>query len=205
MSKPKSLIVILLDESENMKEIKFSIISKFNKFLAAQKSLDHDDARVIFLKFNKNLKLIHNCKSLKSIRELDEWSYNPIVSTSLNDSIYYSLHLCDKTRNENESVLFVIITNGKENSSNRCNTDLLLNMIEIRKNVYKYNFIYLEATPENFERNDYANWKNVLESRQYLGEIYYEEESDDKLTLLDVQLRNLVIDNKFDATVGINI
>ena len=148
----KSLIVIVLDESDSLKEKKSEIISGFNTFIDVQRKVEGDLGRVILIKFNSRVYLSRNCHSLESIPHLTDETYKPYGRTALNDSVVYGMQLADKTQEKDETVMFVIITDGQENASVRTNGQQMNEMIKARNKKNGWNFFYIGVDPTDWSR-----------------------------------------------------
>ena len=148
----KSLIVIVLDESDSLKDKKSEIIKGFNRFIDVQRKVDGDLGRVIFIKFNSRVYLSRNCHSLESITHLTDENYKPYGRTALNDSVVYGMQLADKTQEKDETVMFVIITDGQENASVRTNSEQMNEMIKARNKKNGWNFFYIGVDPREWSR-----------------------------------------------------
>ena len=56
--KTKTLIIVILDESGSMDEKKRDVLSGFNQFIADQKKIENDQARLYLVKFNTEVSVV---------------------------------------------------------------------------------------------------------------------------------------------------
>ena len=104
----ESLLVILLDESSNMKEISDKVINGFNKFVNFIDSMGSVDT--ILIKFNTSQTISFRGR-FKDMPLLTNENYNPEGETALNDSVVYAINLIDDIKTEFQKVIFATFTN----------------------------------------------------------------------------------------------
>jgi len=125
-TKPRTHVCMILDSSGSMGMIKQEAINHFNEQIEdlRRKSTEHD-IDVSLLTFNWNVDLVRKVESVDSIQKLTELEYQPNGGTALYDAIGYGISTiqknCDDLEDKNTAVLFLIITDGQENSSNEFN------------------------------------------------------------------------------------
>lgn len=145
-------IINILDESGSMSPIKEDTIGSFNEFIKEQKKID-GEAYCTLVKFNSSINKVYENKSLQEISYVDNDSYKPSGFTRLYDAIGHTINQI-KTKIKNlkeeekpEKVLFVILTDGKENRSIDFSKDKIFEKISKREKK-GWNFIYLGANQD---------------------------------------------------------
>ena len=155
-------IVFLLDRSGSMYGAEKDTIGGFNSFIKSQKQKEVK-AKVTTILFDHGYEVLYKRKDLYDVEDLTENEYYVRGSTALLDAIGRTIITLDKEI-DNE-VLFVITTDGYENSSKEFTKDQIKNMI----NNHNWEFIYLGADIDSYaeaanigirmERT--ANYKNT--------------------------------------------
>ena len=56
---PKTLIIIILDESGSMGNKKSDVLGGYNSFIEDQKKIKNDQARLYLVKFNTSVSVVH--------------------------------------------------------------------------------------------------------------------------------------------------
>ena len=150
MKKDLSEIVIILDESGSMGSCKTDTIGGVNLFLENQKRIK-GEVRVTLVKFSDYYKIINDAVLLDQVAYLDENNYTPSYSTALLDAVGKTINnlgrrLADTPETERpERVIFVIITDGFENSSREFTRNQVFQMVTHQKQKYSWEFIFLGA------------------------------------------------------------
>ena len=149
-------IALLLDRSGSMGSIKNDVIGGFNNFVADQKKAG-DNALLTLTQFDSyGIDVVHESKPIKDVIDLNDETYQPRGGTPLLDALAKTIQSTGaalKAIPETErpdKVVFVIITDGQENSSHQFNKSQVREMIEHQENVYKWNFVYLGANQDAF-------------------------------------------------------
>ncbi len=149
-------IVVLLDRSGSMESIKAETISGFNFFLNEQKK-GGANASLTLVQFDTQAtEVVHENRLINSIPELSGDTYQPRGGTPLLDALGETIISTGRTlavipeENRPDKVVFVIITDGQENSSHKLNKTQVKEMTEHQTNVYKWQFIYLGANQDAF-------------------------------------------------------
>lgn len=144
-------IVSILDESGSMSSIKNDTIGSYNTFIEEQKKVE-GEAYVTLVKFNSNIEKVYE-SNIQSVSELKSNDYVPAHMTRLYDAIgQTSKEIKEKIKSlpdeeKPEKVLFVITTDGEENSSREYNREKIFKMIEKREKK-NWKFIYLGANQD---------------------------------------------------------
>ncbi len=89
---------------------------------------------------------------VREVPDLDYSTYEPDGMTALYDAIGYTMRVTDDfvAANKPDQVLFVIMTDGAENSSREFTSDRIYQMIQDRQKLASYEFIYLGANQDSY-------------------------------------------------------
>jgi hypothetical protein len=136
-------MVLLLDESGSMSQVKNDMIGSINQFIYKQQNLKTDDVcSFSFITFNNKVKVVIDDKPLKEVLQLNTEDYEPNGMTALYDAMG---EVFDKFKTE-KSLIFVIVTDGEENSSREYNRKTIMSLIdEYKKDEHDWNFVYLAS------------------------------------------------------------
>jgi hypothetical protein len=151
--------VIVLDRSGSMASIAGDVEGGFNQFIADQK-LVPGELKVTLVQFDSLYEIVHNGVSVHDVGKLN---FVPRGCTCLLDAVGRAIvetgkRLADMAEHERpHKVLFMVITDGYENSSTEFTKEQIRTMIERQTNVYSWTFIYLGAGHDAFhEANSYG-------------------------------------------------
>lgn len=150
-------IVTIIDKSGSMMSLKSRTIEGFNEFLNEQKKVEGEAnfSLVLFGSPGRET-IVFDSIDINEISELDENNYQPGGTTALYDCLGKTIKaLRKRIKNLNEDerperVLFVIITDGEENSSRLYNKEKVFEMISKREKKNGWAFIYLGANQDSF-------------------------------------------------------
>jgi len=124
-------IIFLIDKSSSMKKNIEETIKGYNTFIENQQSLEDTEECIVSLYlFSTNIEIIYEKRHLDDIIELDRNNYRPNGSTALLDSMGYILEKI----NIEDKTIFIVITDGQENSSKIYRRNRLHDLIETKKN-----------------------------------------------------------------------
>ena len=150
MKKDLTELVFILDRSGSMSGLEDDTIGGFNSMLEKQKK-EAGDAIITTVLFDDKYELLHDRINIKGISSITDKEYYVRGSTALLDAIGMTINkivnVQRQTSKENQAknVIFVIITDGMENSSREYSYDQIKTMIEHEKNNYNWEFIFLGA------------------------------------------------------------
>lgn len=150
MHKDYTSINIILDSSGSMMSLVGSTLSGFNTFLAEQKVLP-GKVDLTLVTFSDKHNMVHNCVSLNDIANLNVETYCPSGGTALLDAIGFTVNnvgakLASMPESDRPSkVLFLIITDGAENSSHEFTKNQIKDMITHQQDKYSWSFVYMGA------------------------------------------------------------
>ena len=167
MKKGLTEIVFILDRSGSMSGLENDTIGGFNSMIEKQKSED-GEALISTVLFDNETEVIHDRLPLDKIAPLTGKEYYVRGSTALLDAIGEAIHHISNihkyARPEDvpEKTLFIITTDGMENSSFRYSYAKVKKMVERQKEKYHWEFIFLGA---NIDAVSVANQFGVDKSR----------------------------------------
>lgn len=151
-------IVTIIDKSGSMSHLKSKTIEGFNKFLNEQKTVDEKtNFSLILFSSPEREQIIFDSVDIKEVNELNVENYKIDGSTALYDAIGKTIRALKKRiKNIDEDkrpdrVLFVILTDGGENSSVTYDKDKIFKKINKMENENGWSFIYLGANQDAFE------------------------------------------------------
>lgn len=143
-------LVFILDRSGSMAGLESDTIGGFNAMLAKQKK-ESGEAYVSTVLFDSTSRVLHDRVKLEQVNPMTERDYTVGGCTALLDAIGGAIHhignIHKYAREEDvpEHTLFVIITDGMENTSSRYDIDTVRHMIERQKERYGWEFLFLGA------------------------------------------------------------
>lgn len=132
-------IVIVLDESGSMENVRESMKKSINDLIKEQQQIKGRPATLSLVKFNDKVNRVIENKPLENIKLLTSEDYQPNGSTALYDCIGDTI---EWFRNEKD-VLLVIVTDGQENASRSFSKSEVAKMIEDKKKNNRWTYVYL--------------------------------------------------------------
>lgn len=148
MKKNLTEIIFLLDRSGSMSGLESDTIGGFNSFVKTQSKLG--DTLLTTVLFDDRYEILHNGVNAKGV-VLTEKEYYTRGSTALLDAVGKTildvgLRLSKIEEAERpHKVIFVITTDGLENSSREFSYDKVNQMISHQREVYNWEFIFMGA------------------------------------------------------------
>ncbi len=150
MKKGLTELVFILDKSGSMSGLEADTIGSYNSMLEKQKAVE-GECYITTVLFDNNYELLHDRIDIRAVSPISEKEYQVGGSTALLDAIGWTInkignvqkHTADDYRAE--KVLFVIITDGEENSSREYSAEKIKAQIERQKTKYGWEFIFLGA------------------------------------------------------------
>lgn len=156
MKKNLTELVFILDKSGSMAGLEKDTIGGYNAMLEQQRKLPGECVITTAL-FDHRYELLHDRIDIRAVRPITEKEYFVGGTTALMDAIGKTIHkiaAAQKNTAEDyraEKVMFVIITDGAENSSREYSSDRVKAMIEKEKTRYGWEFVFLGANIDAVE------------------------------------------------------
>ncbi|WP_312644845.1 VWA domain-containing protein [Hydrogenoanaerobacterium sp.] len=150
MKKGLTELVFILDKSGSMGGLESDTIGGYNSMLEKQKAVE-GECHITTVLFDNNYELLHDRIDIKAISPITEKEYQVGGSTALLDAIGRTIHKIGNAQKHTaddyraEKVMFVIITDGEENSSREYSAEKVKVQIERQKTKYGWEFIFLGA------------------------------------------------------------
>ena len=125
-------------------------IGGFNSMLKKQKK-EKGEALVTTILFSSNSERLHDRVRIEKVRPLTEKTISHGGSTALLDAIgdtithIGDIHKYARDEDRPEHTIFIITTDGMENSSHKYDSDKIKSMIERQKTKYGWEFLFLGA------------------------------------------------------------
>ena len=149
-------LVFILDRSGSMSGLETDTIGGFNSMIANQKK-GEGEAIVSTVLFDDQAEVLHDRINIEKIELMSDEQYYVRGCTALLDAVGGAIHhignIHKYARDEDrpEKTLFIITTDGLENSSKIYNYDRVKNMIERQKESFGWEFIFLGANIDAVE------------------------------------------------------
>ncbi|MCK9268637.1 MAG: VWA domain-containing protein [Alkaliphilus sp.] len=146
----KTEIIFILDRSGSMSGLEEDTIGGYNSMLEKQQK-EKGEAVVTTVLFDHEYEIIHDRINIREILPITKREYFVRGSTALLDAIGITVNkIINGTKNTKkeyraDKVMFVIITDGMENSSHEYSYEKVKAMIERQKERYEWEFIFLGA------------------------------------------------------------
>ena len=159
MKKNMTELVFILDKSGSMSGLEKDTIGGYNSMLTKQQAVE-GDCRITTVLFNHNYELLHDRIDIRAVGSITLEEYKVGGSTALLDAIGKTIQKISNVQKhtaENycaKKVMFVIITDGEENSSRRYSIGKIKAEIERQKTKYGWEFLFLGANIDAIETAD---------------------------------------------------
>lgn len=150
MKKNLTEMVFILDRSGSMQSLTSDTIGGFNSMIENQKKED-GEAYVTTVLFDDNYELLHDHVDIQKIQPITNKEYYARGCTALLDAVGKTINsigsrLSATPEEERpEKVIFVITTDGYENSSREFTRYTVKDMIEHQQTKYSWTFMFLGA------------------------------------------------------------
>lgn len=143
-------INVIIDASGSMRDLGTDTIGGFNGFLADQKNVPGD---VVFTlcTFNTSYRLVHDFIKLTDVPNLSPLTYAPQGGTALLDAMGTTMNSVGfklaamKEEDRPSKVIFLVITDGFENSSHSFSKAFIRDMVRHQKDKYSWEFVFMGA------------------------------------------------------------
>lgn len=150
MKKDLTELVFVLDKSGSMGGLEKDTIGGYNSMLKKQQGIE-GDCRITTVLFDHEYALLHERIDLEAVGPLTEEEYQIGGSTALLDAIGRTIHKIAHAQKHTaddyhgKKVIFIIITDGEENSSREYSVERIKAEIEQKKAKDGWEFIFLGA------------------------------------------------------------
>jgi hypothetical protein len=179
MNKNLTDLTVVMDRSGSMHICQVEAEGGINAFVQKQKGLP-GECTFSLVQFDTEYEFIYNGKSIKDVGKID---LVPRGMTALNDAIGRAINETGvRLKNIPEEsrpglVVFVIVTDGQENSSHEFSKAKIREMIELQRNTYQWQFTYIGANVDAFAeaaamgitRDAAANFASANSADAYAG------------------------------------
>lgn len=141
-------VIFLIDKSGSMSRLTNDTIEGFNGFVESQK--DDTKTTLTTVLFDTSWKILHDGIDVYEVRPMTTEDYMAYGGTAMLDAIGDTINRVQDRHDElgeekPEKVLFVITTDGEENSSRKFNKAQIEKMIKHQTNGHGWEFIFLGA------------------------------------------------------------
>ena len=146
-------IICVIDKSGSMNVLRSEAISGFNYFLSSQQK-NTGIAKMTLVFFDDSYEVVYDGTCIDSVKSICNETYVPEGATALLDAIAITIDNVGKRLSETneemkpKKVIFAILTDGEENSSQRFSYQQVSDKIRHQKEVYKWDFIFLAANQD---------------------------------------------------------
>lgn len=142
-------IIFVIDKSGSMSHLAGDTIGGFNGFIESQKTLD-GKATLTTVLFDSAWKIIHDGVDIREVKPLTTSDYSAGGMTAMLDAIGEVINRVQDRHDElgtekPDNVLFVITTDGEENSSRTFTKSQIEKMIKHQTNGHGWKFMFLGA------------------------------------------------------------
>lgn len=135
-------IVFLLDRSGSMSGIEKDTIGGYNSYINSQRG---KNMKVTTILFDGDYEVLYDRVDIDKVKKLTNKEYYVRGCTALLDAIGKTIQRIDK-KNPNK-VMFIITTDGYENSSRKYNKSQIKELIEYHKD---WEFMYIGANIDSY-------------------------------------------------------
>lgn len=143
-------LVFILDKSGSMGGLETDTIGGYNTMLKKQQAVD-GECQITTVLFDHSYELLHDRIDIKAVSPITDKEYQVGGTTALLDAIGRTIHKISNAQKHTaesyraEKVMFVIITDGEENSSSEYSANKIKAQIERQQKEYGWEFIFLGA------------------------------------------------------------
>lgn len=157
-------LVFVLDKSGSMSGLEKDTIGGFNAILQKQ-LVGEGTVTLTTILFDNEIELLHDRLQIEAVEPLTDHDYVVGGMTALMDAVGFAIQKIDKVQNKvkktmrSDKVLFVITTDGMENSSRKYSSQQIKALIQGRKEL-GWEFLFLGA---NIDVEEFAHSIGISE------------------------------------------
>ena len=150
-------IAVLLDRSGSMGDIKDDAIGGFNCFLKEQKAAGANATLTLVQFDTESTDVVHESMPILEVPDLNHQTFQPRGGTPLLDALGQTIDSTGRAlaaipeANRPNKVVFVVITDGQENSSHRHTKASVKERIDHQSSHYNWQFVFLGANQDAFD------------------------------------------------------
>ena len=181
-------VVFILDRSGSMHGSESDTIGGFNSYIEKNRNNNYKITTVLF---DNEYELLYEGVNIKDVKKLTNKEYYTRGSTALLDAIGRSINYMDQK--ESKKALFIITTDGYENSSREFSKDKIKKMIKKHTN---YEFMYIGADIDSYDEGASLgirkeNISNYVKDKKGIGMLF---------DAVGVASRKVMMDEELDST-----
>lgn len=156
MRKGLTEVIFILDRSGSMSGLEADTIGGFNSMIAKQKK-EEGEAYISTVIFDDKTEVLYDRVPVSKIEPMNDKQYYVRGCTALLDALGGAIHHIGNVhkyaREEErpEKTLFIITTDGMENSSRQYSYEKVKKMVERQKKKYGWEFLFLGANIDAIE------------------------------------------------------
>ena len=150
MRKGLTEIVFIMDRSGSMSGLEADTIGGFNSLIEKQKK-EEGEAYISTVLFDDTCEVLHDRVGIDKVKPMSDNEYYVRGCTALLDAIGGAIHHIGnvhkyaRAEDRPEKTLFIITTDGMENSSRRYSYKKVRHMVERQKEKFGWEFLFLGA------------------------------------------------------------
>ena len=150
MKKGLTEIVFILDRSGSMGGLEADTIGGYNSLIEKQKK-EEGEAYISTVLFDDKVEILHDRVTLDAVKPMTDKEYYVRGCTSLLDAVGDAIHHIGNVhkyaRDEDrpEKTLFIITTDGQENSSRKYSYERVQHMVKRQQERFGWEFLFLGA------------------------------------------------------------
>lgn len=181
-------VVFILDRSGSMHGSETDTIGGFNSYIEKNRNNNYKITTVLF---DNEYELLYEGVNIKDVKKLTNKEYYTRGSTALLDAIGRSINYMDQK--ESKKAIFIITTDGYENSSREFSKDKIKKMIKKHTN---YEFMYIGADIDSYTEGESlgirkSNISNYVKNKKGIGMLF---------DAVGVASRKVMMDEELDST-----
>lgn len=162
--KPRTYILVVVDESTSMLGIAAGVRTNINDYLEFLDDEDRD-CYVTVVTFAESHRMLCIAATPQNAVRLDAGNYRPNGNTALLDALGFALTSFDcsvERLGPDEKVLLLLATDGADNASRHFTPDSIMDMVTDRERGGQWTFINVAAGPEAHQQSLDLGLRNVI-------------------------------------------